>query len=70
MAKASTELKKWAAERGWSCSLSRGGHLCFTKNGHKVFTAATGGRGHGYTKCKALIRRLDRQDEMKGGVVA
>jgi hypothetical protein len=66
MAKARTEIIRWATDRGWRHHLTNGGHICFTKGRHKVFTASTGGKGRGYRNTKGLIKRLDRQDEMEG----
>jgi len=66
MAKARTELIKWAADRGWDNHLTNGGHICFTRGRRKVFTASTGGKGRGYRNTKAQIARYDRQDEMEG----
>lgn len=64
MANETSGLIEWAKQRGWDHYLTRGGHLCFTKGPHKVFTGSTprGGR-RAIENAKATLRRYDRMLE-------
>jgi hypothetical protein len=69
MRKATKDLIKWAAERGWDCEIRNGGHICFTREGRQVFASATPRNAWRSDKnTKAQIRRYERQDGMKEAV--
>ena len=55
------ELRIYATDHGWQVSLTRGGHLRFTKPGRgPVFTSSTPSDRRAYLNALAMLRREDR----------
>lgn len=61
MNKASKDLVRWAAQRGWAAETTRGGHVRLTRPGHRdVIVPATTGRGRSLQNSQAEIKRAER----------
>jgi hypothetical protein len=65
MARRRTESIRYATQRGWDYVVRPGGHLCFMKGGHKVFTPVSPSDRRGRLNFEADIRRHDREIEQQ-----
>lgn len=58
------QLIRWAEDRGWSATLTKGGHVKLTKPGHDTVTVAGTPSDHrAMLNEKARIKRAERKVE-------